>query len=86
MTVEQKPGCGVCIRNPREAWSALKAKIIIGLTNEGAGTSRVLRTTPEIMAQEGLSLPEITAKLARKSQTENGTFVTEASQIEDSTL
>ena len=81
-----KPGCDVCFQNPREALTALRAKVVVSLTNERAGTSLVLRTTPEIMVQEGLSIPEITAKLAKKEPARDRTFITEASQEEGSTL
>ena len=86
MTAEQKPGWGICIRHPNKALNALGAKLVVKLTPEGPGTSRVLRTTTELLTQEGKSIPEITEKLAKQKQAEGITFIAEATQMEDSTL
>lgn len=86
MTVEQKPGRSICIHHPYEALTALKAKARINLLGGGAGTSRVFRTAPEMLAEEGLSIPEITAELVQSKPGKKSAIISEASQMEDSTL
>jgi len=66
MTVEQKPGIRICLKNPAEALKAAKAKIKIKIAY-GPGVIYGFPPREEILAQEGYSVPEITEKLARKS-------------------
>lgn len=82
MRPEQKPGFGFCVQHPPETIRAIKLKIQ-SLACVGPGS--ISSPLPEsVLNARNLSIPEIAKDLAGNDSKVG--FVTEASQIENSTL
>jgi len=81
MTIEQGPGCGICLRHPLDTLKSVKESFRANAQTGGAGAvlkPRIEEPSEEAFRTSTLSVPQL---VQRRVEERSQGFITEASQI-----